>query len=237
MRIPRKIDDKLKDAIVNIQFTSGIPADAVVGSFFSLLKTHFNAISLGPAGAIRLDQLTIQPQQSFYIHKEGKFRVDITAESITFNLTEKYEGWNNYINVIEETLIPLFQEKVITKVNRIGVRYISIFDGVRIFDNIIPQITFAPLDDLSSRSQFRIELNRADFLAIVSIVNAYPTVLENKNTDIFSVVDIDIIKVTNSQIASFENVMNTIQKAHHEQKQLFFSLLKQEFIKSLNPEF
>jgi len=161
----------------------------------------------------------------------------VTSNSITFNLTDKYYGWEEYFKVIKRTLGLLFENEVIGKINRIGVRYISIFEKVRIFDNIVPNISFAPFDGQSSRGQFRIEIDRDDFLAIVSIVNAYPLVLENNSSDVFSVVDIDIIKAINATNETFAGVLDIIQRAHYEQKQMFFSLLKKEFINSLNPEF
>lgn len=237
MRIPRKIDDRLKDAIVNFQFEPGIPGNAVEGAFLSLLKSEFQAVSIGQANSIQIDQLIIQPQQSFYVHRDGKFRVDINANSITFNLIDGYAGWSEYFAVIVSTLTSLFEAKIISKVFRIGVRYISVFDQQRIFDNIIPNLSFNPFDGTSSRAQFRIELPRQDFLVILTLINAFPKTVDEKIKEIYSVIDIDTFKLFNPMISSATELLPWLNKAHDEQKEVFFSLLKQEFINSLNPQY
>lgn len=237
MRIPRKIDDRLKDAIVNIQFQSSLPGNAVEGAFFSLLKSEFQVVTIGQSNAIQIDQLVIQPQQSFYVHKDGKFRVEINASSITFNLIDGYAGWNEYFAIISSTLTSLFEEKIISQVFRVGVRYISVFDHERIFDQIVPKLSFAPFDTTSSRSQFRIELPRQDFLVIVTLINAFPKTVGEDVKEIYSVIDIDTFKLFEPMLSSGTELLKWLNSAHDEQKETFFSLLKQEFIDSLNPQY
>lgn len=237
MRIPRKIDDRLKDAIVNVQFQSSLPGNAVEGAFLSLLKNEFQVVTIGQSNAIQIDQLVIQPQQSFYVHKEGKFRVDIKASSITFNLIDGYAGWNEYFTVISSTLSALFEEKIISHAFRIGVRYISVFDQERIFDHIVPKLSFAPFDSTSSRSQFRIELPRQDFLVILTLINAFPKTVGEDVKEIYSVIDIDTFKLFDPLVSSGPELLKWLNGAHDEQKEVFFSLLKQEFVDSLNPQY
>jgi|GEM_PF-5229034 len=38
MKIPRKIDDRLREAIVNLQFVPGVPETAVWGYFYRLFE-------------------------------------------------------------------------------------------------------------------------------------------------------------------------------------------------------
>ena len=233
MKIPRKIDDRLRDAIVSVQFEPGVAANAVEGYFDVLFKDTFEAISLGQPNRIQIDQLVIQPQQTFYIQREKKFRVDITSNSITFNLINEYLGWKEYSTVLKETLTLLLKEKVIAKVNRIGIRYISVFDQLRIFDKIKPNLRFLPFDENSSRAQFRIELDRDPFLVIVTIINAFP----KPEGEIYSVIDIDTIKIFDLPEVSSQEILKCLEAGHSEQKEVFFSLLEQEFIQSLHPEY
>ena len=235
MRIPRKIDDRLKDAIVNVQFQPGIPGNAVEGAFFTLCKGEFQVVTIGQSNAIQIDQLIIQPQQSFYVHRDGKFRVDINANSITFNLIDGYAGWREYFTIIRSTLSALFDAKIISRALRVGVRYISVFDQQRIFDQIIPELNFNPFDETSSRAQFRIELPRQDFLVILTLINAFPKTVGDDVKEIYSVIDIDTFKLFEPMIESGTDLLKWLDGAHDEQKEVFFSLLKQEFVDSLNP--
>ena len=237
MRIPRKIDDRLKDAIVSLQFEPGVPANAVEGAFYTLLKDNFQEITLGQSNTIQIDQLIIQPQKSFYVHQDGKFRVDINANSITFNLVDTYAGWHEYFHVIRETLTPLFENKIILSAVRIGIRYISVFEQIRIFDCINSTLSFNPFDDKSSKAQFRIELDRNPFQVIVTLLNAFPKTFEGPLSEFYSVTDIDTIKMFLPGESNIKNVLLWLDSGHSEQKEVFFSLLQQEFISSLNPEY
>lgn len=233
MQIPRKIDDRLQDAIVSIQFEPGVPGNAVEGYFHAILKDAYKTVSLSQSSTVQIDQLVIQPQQTFYILSEGKFRVEITSNSITFNLIGFYAGWDEYRKVLTETLSPLIDKGVIAKISRIGLRYISVFDHIRVFDHIKPSFRFEPFDQTSSKAQFRIELDRDPFLMILTLVNAYP----KTDGSIYSITDVDTIKLFESTGLKANDVLKWLENGHTEQKEVFFSLLKQEFIDSLNPKY
>lgn len=231
MQIPRKIDDRLQDAIVSIQFEPGVPGNAVEGYFHSVLKDMYNTVSLNQPGTIKIDQLIVQPQQTFYIIGEGKFRVEVNANSITFNLIGSYTGWDEYSKTLTTTLSPLIEKGIIAKISRIGIRYISVFDHIRIFDHLKSSLHLEPFDQTSSRAQFRIELEQGPFLMIVTLINAFP----KTDGGIYSITDVDTIKVFDSIKIQANEVLEWLEKGHSEQKKVFFSLLKQDFIDSLNP--
>lgn len=233
MQIPRKIDDRLQDAIVSIQFEPGVPEKTVEGYFHANLKDLYQPVLLNQSNTIQINQLIVQPQQTYYVHKEGHFRVEIGVNSITFNLIGAYAGWSQYRKVMNDTLSPLIEKGVITKVSRIGIRYISVFDQIRIFDQVKSTLRFDPFDETSSRAQFRIELNRDPFLIVISLINAIP----KTDGDLYSITDMDTIKVFDPERLPANEVMDWLENGHTEQKEVFFSLLKQEFINFLNPTY
>lgn len=159
--------------------------------------------------------------------------MEINAKSITFNLIGSYTGWDEYRKTLTANLLPLIEKGVIAKISRIGIRYISVFDQIRIFDNIKSSLKFAPFDDNSSRAQFRAEMDRGPFLMIVTLLNAFP----KTDGEIYSITDVDTIKVFDPIKLHTGEILKWLEDAHTEQKTVFFSLLKKEFIDSLNPEY
>ncbi len=60
---------------------------------------------------------------------------------------------------------------------------------------------------------------------------------EYSKADFISIIDIDVIKDF-SPIESSKNViLNKIDNAHTIEKEIFFTLLKNDFLKTLNPEY
>ncbi len=244
MRIPRKIDDRLTDAIVNIQFNPGVPADAVVGYFHNLAGNLYDVTSGNNTPVFppfNAPGFLIEQQGFFAIDSKSGIRVDVSAKQINFNITAGYRGWDLYSGLIGQTLEPLFAQKVIRKVNRLGLRYVSDFKQVRVFEQINATMQIQAFNPELAKTQFRTEFQTdSGSYAIVSLSNAYPTFVEQTGQPdggISSRVDIDIIRGYDSQEAiSFDQLITQVHQAHDEQKQLFFSLLKDEFVQTLNPQ-
>lgn len=248
MQNPRKIDDRLKDAIVNIQFVAGVPADAVVGYFHSILReelqesTHFfNQLNIATNG------LTIEANSSFFITKNERFRIDINPQNLTFNLLDGYhdllngqDGWKGYLPTVHRFVKPLIEKNVIKQVQRIGVRYISQFENVSIYDCTNLKVDLG-IDTTTRRGQLRVEFEKKGFLNVITLLNSYPnsTVTpDNINDSFFSLIDIDVIKnFAPDQHLSFDELIAHLNEAHDTEKDLFFSLLNPAFLQSLNPTY
>lgn len=240
MRLPRRIDDRLKDAIVSIQFTPGIPPVTLLGYAHATLKESFDPIVTGPFPAFNLgaEGITIDNRQVYFLSKDKRFRIDIDGESITFNSTQGYAGWAAYRTVIIDCMNALLNGAIIRQVNRVGVRYISRFDNIRVGDSIDLQLVVKAVSNIS-RSQLRLEFMQNGFHTILTLVDGYPAETQSEpNASFFSLIDVDIIKYyPPEQSVHAEMLFNDIDTAHHEQKVLFFGLLKEEFLKTLNPEY
>jgi uncharacterized protein (TIGR04255 family) len=83
------------------------------------------------------------------------------------------------------------------------------------------------------RSQFRTEFQTDDFLAVITLVNKYP----KEANSFFSIIDIDVIKAIPKEENSMETLIATLEQAHSKEKNIFFSLLKKEFLDTLNPQY
>lgn len=244
MSNPKRIDDRLKDAIVNIQFVSGVPADTVVGYFHSICREYlkdshnfFNQFNIATAG------LTIEANSSFFVTKNERLRIDISPQNITFNLLSGYnnlfngkDGWSGYFSLVQEIVRPLFEQGIIKQVQRIGVRYISQFENVSIYDCTNLKVDLG-IEAMPRRGQLRVEFEKENFWSIITLLNNYPiTVSSNLGNSFFSLIDIDVIKnFSSTQFLSFEDLVKDLDKAHDIEKKIFFSILNPVFLQSLNP--
>lgn len=240
MPLPRKIDDRLKDAIVNVQFTPAVPPETVVGYVHSLIKDHLASIPTqqGPWVQLGSTNLSVDVRSFYFLTTDQKFRVDVSEQGITFNLVNGYAGWTSYRQVIETCLKPLYDAGIIKHVLRLGVRYISQFDQIRIFDciNAIVRIDIAPANNWG---QVRVEFEQNGLRAVLTLVDSYPAGTSAPSVSegsYFSLIDLDVIKFfTPNQPIPYQQLLQELETAHNEEKRLFFSLLKEDFLLTLNP--
>ena len=234
MKIPRKIDDKLKNAVVQFQFVSNIPSGTILGYFYSRFKNEVRLIPplkmpLFSSGLL----VGVQESTQIIINLDNNFTIDLKDNSITFDLADGYKGWDLYMETIEKYMFPLFEHKIVSSIEQIGVRYISNFDNVLIYDHIKGIINLELIES-ATRGQSRFEFNKNKCTIGLNLINGAVYEADNKTTDV-SIIDIHAVqKVT---IKNTEELVDTTNKMHDIEKEVFFSLLKDEFLATLNPEY
>lgn len=242
MRLPRKIDDRLKDAIISVSFVPMVPPATVLGYAHNLLKNSFDVVTANPFPAFSFGagELTVDSRQVHFLSKDRRFRLDVDGQSVTFNLVDGYAGWEAYRAVIQECLTLLITSTFVRHINRVGVRYISQFNNVRIAEAISVSLAVGTVLDIP-RSQLRLEFGRGQFNTILTLLDNYPTTLQAQpgpDDGFFSLIDVDILKhYPTEQTVTIDLLLTHIDEAHHEQKLLFFGLLKDNFLTTLNPEY
>lgn len=251
MKLPVQIDHRLKDTIISIQFTPLIPPETVVGYVHHLLKEQLKSLPTEQSPWLRFEpaNLTIESRPAlFFLTLDEQFRIDVDGNSITFNSVGVYPGWESFRQVFQNCIKPLFDNSVIKSIQRLGIRYINRFDQIRIFDHVNVSIEVGGVISLTHRQQFRTEFSKNGFWNVLTMVNGYP-VEQQRLTEIaekvdlsvpddriFSLIDVDVIRFFDTnQPNSYENLLSQIEEAHIEEKTIFFSLLKPNFLASLNP--
>jgi len=160
---------------------------------------------------------------------------------IIFNCLKDYISWSDYRPEIEKVLSQISKAKVIEKYNRIGVRYISEYPETDLKDCVKFSFTFGTPEIESSTYTFNSEFTSGNFRTILNLKNKLP-VLKEKNADSqsiitpVSIIDIDVI-MDNLSLTDLKSLLIDIDKAHLRQKEVFFNLLKENFLKTLNPEY
>lgn len=234
MRLPIKVDNKfIKDSIVEIQYTSTLPHEVLIGYFFKVLDNTYKYVPQSHGIHIQLGQITQGVQPTLFFN--DKIKIQLTPNSIVFNSLEIYIGWKSYQEEIEKILRQILEIPEIEFYTRVGVRYINEFPELTIksiskfgFSFNFPEIVS---DSFSFGSSFQID----GFQVNINLLNS---VRIPNNNGVLSQIDIDVIKnnlkIKNSDI---EDVLVILNDVHDAEKKFFFGMLQDDFFQSLNPEY
>ena len=66
-----------------------------------------------------------------YFFQSDKFSVGIGLNALTINVIGKYPLWDGYFEEIKDVLSILKDVDIVEKIDRVGLRYINIFQGVK----------------------------------------------------------------------------------------------------------
>ena len=236
MQLPKKISpDSILDATVEIRYTSSTPFILIVGLVFGSLDDSYSFTTQQPNINGIPSELIQSNSNIFYT---DKIKFELRPNSISFHCVNKYLGWSVYFEEISRTLRQIAKIKEIDNFSRIGIRYISQYPSKKLKDISNFTFTFGMNTIESELFAFRSEFILDIYRVILNIQNSAPTNSfnsKNNSTDsIFSLIDVDVI-LDRINITSMDELLKEIDNAHKTEKEVFFNILKQEFLLTLNP--
>ena len=247
MKIPKQISpDRIKDSIVEIRYSSKLPFEVAIGLFYKSLDDSYTYTNR-PIGKQQIptlfpsnlpQELTLSfGNQSLFFN--DKIKIQLQPNSIVFNCLNDYVGWDNYKIEIEKVLVQLASVNVIDSFSRIGVRYISEYQNINLKDCVKFSFTFGMPDIQSDTYSFHSEFMFSNLKVLLNLNHKLPVVKsKNSTTQLsivqLSVIDIDVI-MENVNETDIEKFIKQIEVVHQKEKEVFFSLLKDDFLKTLNP--
>lgn len=242
MKIPKSIaPDRIKDAIVEINFESDYPNEVNLGVFFSALKDNYKYTNK-PIGTQQVSSNSINFNKEFTLSLGGislfyndKIKFQINNNSIAFNCLGDYILWDNYFNEIKNVLTKIASTNVVKAFKRVGVRYISEYKNIDLKDSINFNFSFGFPDVVSNSYSFNSEFDLDEHKVVLNLNNNVLIVIDEKVTPT-SVIDIDIIKM-NLNVNNHLELFKIIDDAHTLEKNVFFKLIREEFLESLNPKY
>lgn len=245
MKIPRKITpDRISDSIVEIRYTANVPFEAVVGIFYQAAKDIFKYTNrpLGKQPFPISSQISLPHELKLSLgglslfHNE-KIKVQLQPNSIIFNCVGDYVGWENYKIEIEKAL-RLFSDNIdIDSYTRIGIRYISEYPNYDLVNCVKFEFTFGMPEIKSDTYSFRSEFKWEDFRVIMNLNNKLLVIRDHgKSPSPTSIIDIDVID-DNVAAANLDVILTKLEKVHLKEKEVFFNILNDKFLESLNPEY
>jgi uncharacterized protein (TIGR04255 family) len=242
MKIPRKITpDNLKDTIIEIRYNLNVAPEFVLGILYQALCNKYQYIQ--PNIPIQNIPVEINPANNVFLglkpigfFSDGSIKIQIQENSIIFNSLENYLGWEKYFASIQVVLDKIKGTNVIHSFNRVGVRYISQYDNLSIFSKINGKIILFNENFQVDNATLRTEFVEADKRIILNLSNNIKPQEKQAQISFYSLIDIDIISgIANSD--NMDSLFKIIDETHYKQKEVFFRLLDENYVKSLNPEF
>lgn len=161
------------------------------------------------------------------------FRVQVRADCISFNNVKEYQRWPSYGDFIKRVMRSVLTLQDI-EVDRQMIRYISMYPDVSIFDNLngekMQLNAFPQIDGTEIRLKIGIADDHGHLgIATIRITDNLPS---NKPEVKVSVVDIEIDTTTSN--AKQEETLDFL---HTQERNLYFSLLSNNFIESLGAHY
>jgi len=243
MNLPKSIHPcPISDALFEIRFFPKTHPGAVFGLVYNVLKDDFNkgVVNLPilqiPEVVRKLDSnLKYKPH---YKISNDSFVVQIGPEVLSISSFPKYVGWKKFSEKIFDVLKKIEDIEIINSIVRIGIRYVNFFEK-NIYDEIDLKVLIANKEIEYNNTIIRTEIIQQGYRSTLQIGNNATLQVENgttKNRKSGSFIDIDTFK--NDELESFfSNKEKIINKVHKKEKELFFSLLKDDFLSNLNPEY
>jgi uncharacterized protein (TIGR04255 family) len=166
-----------------------------------------------------------------FVLSNNDFSLSFGINVLSFENVDEYKLWGNYFPFIVNSLKGFYEFNIITQIERIGVRYVSVFDRTEKISDVINSVPTLPFNDYNQKfGVFRCDLIRDE-------VNLHLQIADNvkviKNTRVLSGSCIDIDAFYGNKLNPDEKVFEIIDKLHLQQKEVFISLLKKSFLDSL----
>lgn len=224
------------DALIEIRFETPLFPNAVFGLIYDALREDY------PDKVEKLPILQLPEQlreqdpglkfKPYYKIENARFIVQIGPDVLTVSSKNPYPGWSIFESHVFYIIEKVIKRGIITKVIRIGHRYINFFSG-----DILPKlnIEFCVCNSLynTSETTIRTEIKDGGFINTLQLSNSV-TLEKDKELHLGSIIDIDTYRFFDD-LSSIGAYKGNIKVAHKTGKALFFSLLKKDLLNSLNP--
>ncbi|MBO9561411.1 MAG: TIGR04255 family protein [Niastella sp.] len=250
MQTPKKITpDSIVKAVVEIKYIAEVPFEILLGILVSRLDQSYtytnrpiNNSPLGLDNYVNPADIIININSRSLVYN-NKISIQFQPNSLIFSCIDKYIGGVDFLNEIKAALSFLLKNGEVKKWTRIGLRYISEYPNRDIRECIKFNFTFGLPDVESVSTHFKSEFFYKGTKVILNLMNKMPALgTDSKeatphvvNT---SIIDIDVIndrlEIPGLQI---EPLINEISLVHDFEKEIFFGMLREEFLNTLQPEY
>lgn len=225
--------DGLKDAVVSISYVS----DYNVRYISNKILTAINDNNDNPFVEIPTKDKSVANESLSYKDSNDKvllansvYRMLISENSVTFNFTQKYPGWTDYSGLINKVLNSVSQ----VKLQGVYLQYMSCFENTDIFKALDGTIKLNQLPNFNgSVFNFSCNCNMED----KTISEATIKLTNNKQMQNGTVSIIEVAIAGKTGDYQLEECLQLLSECHKFEKHLFFLLLSEEFINTLNPHY
>jgi uncharacterized protein (TIGR04255 family) len=239
-KVKKVIPDPIISATIEIRYStkSEILTTDILGKFYPLFSADFPNVKQGEIPQfikIQNENLKFLPD---YILSNDFYSIGFTTNSIIIDSIGEYNLWENFSQVIRKNLSVLSTLDIVEKIERIGMRYVSVFNEKSSLEEAFNlNLSKSVLMYKQSALKFISEYYFNQYKIIASLdKNA---VFKNEIKDLEGVqVDIDITPIENVPENINENIFEIIEEMHSIQKDFIFeTLLTDVYKQKLNIEY
>lgn len=246
--LPKAIDDcRLIETIIEIRI---VPATEVGGAMLAgmlmprlqeagYLFRRVPQVNMMPEGNESV-RLTIENESGvpagFFENEDERVRLLVDGTTIAFNCVNgPYIGWERYSAQIARVLDILEQEGVVAGYERTMIRYINEYDD-DLLENVDIEVNpHGGGDNMYDTLEVRLSRNIGNVVVYVSISGKrkrQSTVTGEKRET--SLLDVNVFDRL-ADGSGLADVKESLERIHLIEKESFFGLLKEDYLKSLNP--
>jgi uncharacterized protein (TIGR04255 family) len=233
-KLPVSIDPcPIAEAIFEIRFETSYPGDAIFGIIYKQFKDEFPKVTKMPVLQLPASIREQDPNLRYTPHyklSRDEFIIQLGPNVFSLINIGQYCGWRVFFDKINEIYDKISELKIIEKHKRTALRYINIFNGINIFDKSTLGVHLNTESLSSLKTNLSVEMPYDHGITTLRMINQAEARIEKKIVQ-GSIIDID----TQVAIDKCDDFADAINKAHSAEKSLFFSLLQEDFLKTLNP--
>jgi uncharacterized protein (TIGR04255 family) len=224
------------DATFDIWFEAKVPPEAVFGLVYQAFCDEFPACET-LAGAYLTNEArdanpAIAYQPGHRMMNENVCLL-IGPRNFAVGMRGEYPGWQKLSSQFIDIATRFDGLKLLTRAQRFGLKYINFFS-----EDVLPKIKLSfGLEDEDLKGEqifFRTLVSAPPYKLLLQAGNSIT--LPSLPNQIGSVIDIDAFSLTPDTRAGFNKAISAfLEGAHAAEKSLFYRLLSQELLASLNP--
>lgn len=234
MNLPIKIDPcPIVESLIEIRFLPNTHPNAVFGLIYKAVQEDFPKVENLDITQIPEPIRNENPGLRFKPHyklSNEKFIFQVGPDVISLASFPNYWGWTRFSQEFLALTKNLKEIGIIKSVSRLGIRYINFFNN-DIFENIKLKISLENKNMAKPNTGIRTIIDQGSFSSLLQIANNVK--VGGKEG---SVIDIDTYRTEGLDVF-FEDTESIIQSGHEKEKELFFQLLTDDFLNTLNPEY
>jgi len=242
-KLPTKLEKQtVLDAISEVIFKEARDIEVLFSDVYIILKEEgweFEKLPVMDVPEnIRKENKSFDRTPHYVFSNNGR-RIFIgpSVMAFAYDVSKAYSGWSNYKKELLNFYELLNKANSETNIDQVSLNFIDFFKEEDIFDHITLSVqddTLAALYKGSSRGKQYITEITVDGLDItIKIENDMSLSIKGSDAEVDgSMIDIRILK-----LISDENILDVYDEMHEHSKSIFFALLKDNFIKTLNPTY
>ena len=242
LRIPiRLTKDSILEAIFEIRFDAlANAADLLTGLMFNTFS-EFKDTAPERLASVNIPKELLQTEPQFKYSPRVKLRKDnfnilIGDHSLGMAIAAPYNGWEVFSGQIEKMLSAVKETGIIKKTERFAIKYLNVveFEGLeQQFESVNFNATLGNFKLVESLTQIRTEIIRNDFINIIEIV---PNTKFTRSDGLTKAGLLFAIDTIGDNVEEWwENFMESINRAHETEKEVFYNILSAKTLEKFGP--